>query len=262
MTRSHAYLDSDGPVAQLVLNRPDKLNAIDTQMLHDIEASVAQVEEDRTIRCLVVRGAGRAFSAGADLVAGRARVSDPEELSAHADLWRRVLDRLADCPVPSIAAVRGAAVAGGFELTLACDLVVLADDAHYGDGHSVWGLMPSGGASQRLPRMVGARLAAWMLFSGEPVDPELARASGLVNAVVPADQVLSTSLDMARTLAERSPASIAAMKRAIKGGLDAGPLAAGLDLEKALLTAHMDRPDVRIGIDAFIERTKPVFSRE
>ncbi|MGH1561590.1 enoyl-CoA hydratase/isomerase family protein [Mumia sp. DW29H23] len=256
-----AYLDVEGPVAELVLNRPDKLNAIDEPMLLAIEAAVVEVEENLEVRALIVRGSGRAFSAGADLVAAEDRIDDPPALSAHADVWRRVLDRLSNCPVPSIAAVHGVAVAGGFELTLACDLVVLADDAHYGDGHSVWGLMPSGGASQRLPRIVGPRQAAWMLFSGQPIDPRDARECGLVNAVVPADQVLATSRAMAQTLTERSPASIAGMKRAIRDGLDAGSLEAGLDLEKALLTEHMAGSDVRIGVEAFLGRTTPRFSR-
>ncbi|MDN5855022.1 MAG: enoyl-CoA delta isomerase 1, partial [Actinomycetia bacterium] len=187
---------------------------------------------------------------------------DPDELSYPAYLWRWVRERLSTCPIPTIAAVHGTAVAGGFELTLACDLVVLADDAHYGDGHTIWGLVPSGGASQRLSRLVGPRLASWMLFSGDPIAPDQAKTYGLVNEVVPAGQVLATSRAMARKLAERGPAAIAAMKQAMRDGLDAGALSDGLDIEKGLLMSHMSGTEPAVGITAFLGRTNPAFSRE
>lgn len=262
MSETRTRLEVHGSIAELVLNRPDKLNAIDERMLLAIEDAVSQAEDNAAARVLIVRGEGRAFSAGADLAEAEHRLNDPDELSSHADLWRRVLGRLSTCPIPTISAVHGTAVAGGFELTLACDLVVLADDAHYGDGHTLWGLVPSGGASQRLPRLVGPRLASWMLFSGEPIAPDQAKAYGLVNEVVAADQVLATSRAMAQKLAERGPTAIAAMKQAMRDGLDAGGLPEGLEIEKTVLMEHMSGSEPAVGVTAFLTRTKPTFSRE
>ena len=262
MNEPRVRLEFDGPLAELVLNRPDKLNAIDERMLLDLESAVIDAETRVATRALIVRGSGRAFCAGADLAEAAPRLDNPDQLDAHTDLWRRSLGRLADSPLPSIAAVHGAAVAGGFELSLACDLTVLAEDAHFGDGHTVWGFAPSGGASQRLPRLVGPRLAAWIMFSGDPISAEQARSYGLANEVVAADDVLPTSRTMARRLAERGPAAIATIKRAIRQGLDAGSLEAGLDIEKTLLMEHMSGPEPRAGIEAFARQTVPDFSRE
>lgn len=263
MTADHVVrVEGTAAVPEIVLNRPDKLNALNEEMLLALEDVLDQLDGDRSVRVLIVRGEGRAFCAGADLDVAGDRISDPTLLPAHAAHWRRVFGRLASSPVPSIAAVHGVAVAGGFELTLACDLVVLADDAHLADGHSVWGLAPAGGATQRLPRLVGARRAAWLLFSGEPVTPPDALASGLVNAVVRADEVLTRARSMAATLARRSPASIASMKRAMREGLDAGSLEAGLEIERIALEEHMTSQDMRIGYQAFLSRSEPRFTGE
>lgn len=263
MSTAHpVHVTIDGAVAELVLNRPDKLNAIDEAVLDGLGDALDRVEAARAVRAVVVRGEGRAFSAGADLEAARARVEDPDALRAHLQQWRRVFDRLATSRLPSIAAVHGVAVAGGLELMLACDLCVVADDAHLGDAHAIWGLFPGGGATQRLPRLVGVRRALWLLFSGEPITPQQALAAGLVNAVVPPGDVLGEARRMAAVLASRSPVSIANMKAAVLGGLDAGSLEAGLDLEQEILAAHMTSRDVRIGIAAFADRETPRFVGE
>ncbi|WP_396655762.1 enoyl-CoA hydratase/isomerase family protein [Microbacterium sp.] len=259
MATEDLYVTIDGHLAEIVLNRPDKLNAITEEMLLALEQAVDRLESMPAIRVLIVRGEGDAFSAGADLAAAAGRIRDTSLVRPHAEIWRRSLRRLAESPIPSIAAVHGVAVAGGLEVVLACDLAVLARGARFGDGHSVWGLSPSGGATQRLPRLVGERRAAWMLFSGEPLTAEEALAAGLVNVVAEPDELLATARRMAAVLASRSPASIASMKRAMRRGMDAPTLDEGLAIELDVLDEHLASDDFRIGAAAFGARTTPQF---
>jgi enoyl-CoA hydratase/carnithine racemase len=257
-----AYVEVAGPVAELVLNRPDRLNAIDAATLDVIDRAVAFADSQREIRVLIVRGAGRAFCTGADLGEAGNRVADPAALTAFLQRWHRVFTRLAESPVPSIAAVQGYALAGGFELLQACDLAVVADDAVLADQHARYGLIPAGGGTQRLPRLIGQRRAAWLMLSGEPITPAEARQAGLVNAVCPAAEVLGRAREMAALLASRSPVGSAAVKQAIRLGLAAPSPAEGMQIEQRLAVAHMASKDAAIGLAAFATRTVPQFVGE
>lgn len=254
-------LDRRGRIAELVLSRPEKLNAIDHDTLVQLDEALTAAEADREVRVLLVRGEGRAFCAGADLGAVDDKVGHAARLSAHLDLWHRVFGHLTDSPLPSIAAVHGVALAGGFELMQACDFVVVAEDARIGDQHANYGLFPGGGSTQRLPRIVGERRAKWLMCSGEPIDPRDALAAGLVNAVRPAGEVLGHAREMAEILARRSPVVTARVKRAVRLGLAAG-LAGGLEIERLLALEHMTSRDARIGLAAFASRSVPEFVGE
>jgi enoyl-CoA hydratase/carnithine racemase len=251
-------LDVDGPVAELVLNRPEKLNAIDGDCLELIEAHMATVAGDPSIRAVVVRGEGRAFCAGADLSFLGDKVSDPEVFGAFLTRWHRAYDAIASSATPTIAAVHGVALAGGFELLQVCDLAVLADDARIGDQHARYGLFPGGGSTQRLPRLISERRARWLLYSGEWVSPQEALVSGLVNEVQPADRALERAREMARLLASRSPLATANIKQAIRLGSQTD-LSSALQIEQDLAVAHMTSEDVQIGLQAFRSRTEPHF---
>jgi enoyl-CoA hydratase/carnithine racemase len=256
------YLEVHDRIAELVLDRPEKLNAIDAATLRGIDAALDRTEGDREVRVLIVRGEGRAFCAGADLGAVDDKVQDLRQLAEFMEYWHRVFDRLAESRLPSIAAVHGIAFAGGFELLQACDFAVVADDARLGDQHAVYGLFPGGGGSQRLPRLIGERRAKWLILSGEAIAPQAALDAGLVNAVRPRDDVLPHARAMARTLAQRSPVGMAGMKQAIRLGLAAGSLASGLEIERLMVLRHMASKDARIGLAAFQDRTLPEFIGE
>jgi enoyl-CoA hydratase/carnithine racemase len=206
---------------------------------------------------VVVSGHGRAFCAGADMGEVEGAVAEGR-FDAFLRSWHRGFRALERCSRPTIAAVHGFALAGGFELTQVCDLMVMAASATVGDQHANFGLFPGGGSTQRLPRMVGRRNAAWMLLSGEAVDAETALRLGLANAVAPDDDVLGAAGRMAAVLAQRSVAASAAIKDAVRRGRDLA-LDDALDLERGIAVAHMASADAAIGFAAFRGRVTPDF---
>ena len=251
------YATGDG-VARIVLNRPGQLNAISPELLADLDRACEAIEGDSEVRAVTLTAAGRAFCAGADLRAVQATVGDPERWAAFMRLWHRVFDRIEALPVPVVAGVHGLALAGGLELVLVADLVVMDETARLGDQHANFGLFPGGGSTQRLPRLIGRRAATWMLLSGNPVDAPTALNLGLANRVAPDNDVLEVARDMARELAERSSAASRAIKRSLREGIDL-PLGDALDVERGIAVEHMASTDAAAGLAAFAGRTRPDF---
>lgn len=248
----------EGAVGEIILNRPDKLNAIDPDCLALIRQYVAQAESDPDIRVLLVRANGRAFCAGADLEFVSGIVQDEVLFPAFLADWHETYAMLADSPLPSIAVVNGLALAGGFELVQACDFAVLSRDARIGDQHATFGLFPGGGSTQRLPRLIGARRAKWLLFSGEWMSPDEAYQFGFANKVVEATGLEAAAREMAATLAARSPLATAVIKSTVRLGLEM-PLDAALERERMVAAEHMRSEDVAIGLRAFRDRETPRF---
>lgn len=248
----------DGPIAIISVNRPDKLNAINDDVLTGLVSTLDTVEGDSSVRAIVLRGEGRAFCAGADLSMVSHIVSDREAFNAFLDRWHAAFARVAESPLPTIAGVRGIAMAGGFELMQACDLVVVADDARVGDQHANFGLFPGGGSTQRLPRQTTMRNATWMLLSGEAIDGPTAVQWGLANRSVPADEVDDMAMSMARTLAQKSSSATTSMKEALRLG-DGLPLSEAFARERHVALRQMGSADAAIGFEAFQSRTTPVF---
>ena len=251
-------LEITSSVATMTINRPNKLNAIDSGVLTGIRTALAGIEDDRSVRALILRGTGRAFSAGGDLDEVSALVADKRRFSRFLDYWHESLLLLQDSPVPSIAAVHGFAYAGGLELTQACDFVVLGRGAVLGDQHANFGLFPAGGSTQRLPRLVPPRVAKWLLMTGEAIDAPTALALGLVNRVVDDADVFDEAQRMADTLGRKSRAGNAAIKAAVHVGADR-PLTDAIDAERSLAVDHMASDDAQTGFNAFRTRTTPVF---
>jgi enoyl-CoA hydratase/carnithine racemase len=251
-------LDVTSRVATLTINRPNKLNAIQAAVLTGIRTVLSGIEDDPSVRVLILRGAGRAFSAGGDLEEVSRLVADKTRFSRFLDYWHESLLLVQDSPVPSIAAVHGFAYAGGLELTQACDFVVLGRSAVLGDQHANFGLFPAGGSTQRLPRLVAPRVAKWLLMTGEAIDAPTALALGLANRVVDDDDVFGEAQRMADTLGRKSRAGNAAIKAAVHLGADR-PLTEAIAAERRLAVDHMASEDARIGFDAFRSRTTPVF---
>src|SRR5438552_4308082 len=156
--------ERDGAVARVVLDRPGQMNAISPELLEELDAACAAIEADRGIGAVALTGSGRAFCAGADLKIVQELAPHPEGWRAFMDLWHRVFDRLERLPVPVVAGVHGLALAGGLELTMVCDLVVVDAEARLGDQHTNFALVAGGGGSQRLPRLIGARRAKELML--------------------------------------------------------------------------------------------------
>lgn len=221
------YAVRDG-AAEILLDRPHVLNAIDPAMIVDLNAALDRAEADPQVRSVIVAGAGRAFSAGFDLKASAS--CGPRD----ADGWRRVLTedlaiimRFRDCPVPTIAAVHGPCIGGGFEIALACDLAIAAEDVRMGAPEVRFG---SGIVALLLPWVVGARPAREILLCGQDrIDADRALRLGLVNAVVPADRLMDAARARAQDIRAGAEASVRLTKLAINRTCEVMGLRAALD---------------------------------
>jgi enoyl-CoA hydratase len=251
------YEAGDG-VATVILNRPDVLNAMNNAMRLELLEVFTLLRTDDEVRAVIVTGAGdRAFSAGADIreflepsVPVRFR-----EQRKRID-FRREMDR---CPQPIIAAIRGFALGGGLELALACDIRIAAEDAQLGLTEINLGIIPGGGGTQRLPRVVGRGKALEMILTGARVPAAEALRLGLVERVVPVAELMQTAADLARTIADKAPVALRYAKEAVVAGLEL-PLADGLRLENDLATLLRTSEDRVEGARAFVEKRKPRWS--
>lgn len=250
-------LDKKEGIARITMNRPEAMNGLDADILHEMETALNESENDDQIRVVVITGKGRAFSAGADLkyqlnvIAG-----DIVRRLEFIRLVRRVTDTIYNLSKPVIAAVNGFALAGGLEILLACDLAIAADNAQIGDQHINYALLPGAGSSQRLPRLIGARKAKEYLFTGKWMSAQEAEKLGLVNQVVPADKLEEAVNEMATKLASKSPLTMKEIKRLANQGLETD-LHAGLEMEGQACVLHAASDDANEGLRAFIEKREP-----
>lgn len=246
-----------GKVLWVHLQRPEVLNAINEDMVAGISAALDRAAS-KDVRALVIRGTGRAFCAGADLVEVPGEVPDIDRMKKTVVRVSAMVERIAALSKPVIAGVNGVAAAGGLELVLACDLVVAVRGARFADAHSNYGLLPGAGGSARLPRAVGAAMAKRLMLTGEFVPAEQLLGSGFVTSIVPPEQLDAHLGELSTSLAQRSPRVMAAMKRLANAAgdstLDQALKAEALELGNYLLT-----PDVIAGLAAFREGKRPVF---
>jgi enoyl-CoA hydratase/carnithine racemase len=251
------YELADG-IATITLNRPAVHNAMNERMREELTACFAELARSEDARVIVVTGTGeRAFSAGADI----REFVVPQVPVRFRDGRRRVDFRAAmdRCPQPIIAAIRGFALGGGLELALACDIRIAGEDSQLGLTEVNLAIIPGGGGTQRLPRLVGRGKALEMILTGARIDAREALRIGLVERVVPATEVLSSAQALARTLAEKAPVALRYAKEAVVKGLGL-PLEDGLRLENDLATLLRTTDDRIEGAKAFLEKRKPRFT--
>jgi len=238
---------ADG-VAVLRLDRPP-LNPLSKAMLADLAAAARRVGTDDAVRAVVVCGSPKALAAGADID----EFADPAAARSVTTAFRDALDALAGLRCPVIAAISGYALGGGLELALACDLRVAAESARLGQPEILLGIIPGGGGTQRLARLVGTARAKELIWSGRQVRSEEALAIGLVDRVVDADEVEANAIEWAASFASGPAVAIRLAKRAIDQGLD-GPIGEGLDLESDLFVEVFESEDAGIGVRSFREQ--------
>lgn len=242
-------------VAELVLDRPEALNAVSTKQAASIAAATAEIAADPTVRAVVLTSsAEKAFCVGADLKE-RNSFTD-EDLFQQRPIARGAYGGVLNLPMPTIAAVHGYALGGGFELALSCDLIVADETAVLGLPEVSVGVIPGGGGTQLLARRVGWSRAADLIFTARRVAAPEAERLGLIDRLVPAGAARTVALEIASSIAQNSPVGLRNAKKAMRHGFDTD-LAAGLEIEDACWRATAFSRDRREGVAAFNEKRKP-----
>jgi enoyl-CoA hydratase len=248
---------AEGGVATLTFNRPDKLNALNAEVVAELAAVLDEVGKNPEIRVLLLTGQGRAFVAGADIKA----FLDFDPLSARefSDRGHKVIAQIEQLPIPVIACVNGFALGGGCEVAMACDIIYAAENAKFGQPEINLGLIPGFGGTQRLARLVGKGLAKELCLTGRVLDAAEAKAIGLVARVFPAEGFMDECTKVARALAEKGRVALRAVKQTIDRGFDLD-LKNACALEADAFALCFASPDAKEGAAAFLEKRKPNFS--
>lgn len=244
--------------AILTLNRPDKLNALNSMLLTRLEELLRQVQCDRTLHCVVITGEGpKSFAAGADI--GELHENDAFHGRLFAERGQRVLNLIERLGIPVIAAVNGFALGGGCELAMACHMRFAADSARFGQPEINLGIIPGYGGTQRLARLVGTPIAMELILSGQMIGAAEAHRIGLVNRVYPLADLLSESFAFAQAIAKKAPLALRACLESVQISTELS-LLEGLHAEANIFGNVCGSADFKEGTQAFLERREPVFS--
>jgi len=258
MAYENLLVERDGAALIVTINRPSKLNALNTQTLTELGLVLDAASTDEGVRVLVLTGAGeKAFVAGADIE--ELSVQTPVTGREHARKGQALFDRIERLGKPVIAAVNGFALGGGCELAMACTMRLAADTAKFGQPEINLGLIPGYAGSQRLPRLVGRGRALELLLTGNPIGADEAFRIGLVNRVVPAAQLLTEAKALAQLLAGKAPVAVRYILDAVAGGLEMS-FADAQTYEATLFGLVATTDDMREGTRAFLEKRKPTFT--
>lgn len=250
----------DGLVGVVTLDRPDVFNCLNLETLTALRKLIAELARDRSTRVVIVTGAGdKAFCSGADLKERRGM--SPEQVEVYIRTIRDTFSELEKLQKPVIAALNGLALGGGTELALACDLRIMSEQAQMGLTETSLGIIPGAGGTQRLPRLVGKGIAKELIFTARRIFPAEALAIGLVNRVVPHDQLMNVSMELAAQIASNAPLALAQAKFAIDCGSEV-ELATGLMMESNAYQLLVPTKDRLEGLAAFAEKRKPIYRGE
>ncbi len=241
-------------ITTIQLNRPEKLNAVDREMLDMLDAEVNRLHQDDSVRVVVLAGSGeRAFCVGADL--NHIATFAPPDIRRWVNDGNRVLSRLANLPVPVIASIDGYTVGGGLEFALACDLRIASEDSSFGLPEITHGWFPGWGGIHRLLNVIGEAKAKEMVLLGERIDAHTAHGLGLVNRVVPTENLADEVQQIAESLAQKSPVAV----RAAKAALTRNPMPENgfeISYEALALSTCFTTPEVQEGLEAFLSRKR------
>ena len=252
MSFENILLEKEDGIATITFNRPDALNALNNQTRAEFYSVMKDVAADNNIKVVILTGAGRAFVAGSDIK----ELKQTTSLDAH-NIHRlgMVVEKMEK---PVIAAVNGFALGGGCEIVMACDIIIASDKARFGQPEINLGIIPGGGATQRLPRLVGVCKAKELILTGDIIKAEEAEKIGLVNRVVPGENLMATAKEIAKKIASKSQATVRLAKDVINKGMQTS-LETGLDYEREIYSLCLTLEDKEEGINAFIEKREPQF---
>jgi enoyl-CoA hydratase len=253
----NVLLRKDGPVAIITLNRVEKMNALNAELLTNLGELLSQLENDEEIRALVITGNGKAFCAGGDV--SRDDEGDPlQAFLKFAQLTRDTFHKIERFKKPVIAAINGFAFGGGLELALCCDLRVASEKAKMGLTETKLGVVPGAGGTQRLPRLIGPAMAKQLIFTAGIISGEEAYRIGLVNAAVPPEECLDKAVELAKEISLRAPLAVQASKKCINTSCQVD-LESGLDFEAECVKYVFTTEDKIEGGNAFREKREPVW---
>ena len=244
-------VEKEGRVAILTVNRPDKLNALNQQVRDETLQALAEIEKDDSIGVVILTGAGeKSFIAGADIgeFAGRTPFDQREAMASP-----RVFDIMANFPKPVIAMINGFCLGGGCELAMSCDIRIASDKARFGQPEIKLGLIPGGGGTQRLTRLVGVGHAMRLILTGDMIGAAEAKEIGLVEQVVPAEELRAKTLELANKIASKSPLTVKVAKEALRAS-ERLPIDDGITYERDLFCLCFSSADKEEGVKAFLEK--------
>ena len=251
---TNVLLEKKGHIAVATINRPKALNALNSEVLQDLDELVEQVKADEEIYALVLTGAGeKAFVAGADI--GEMSSLTKAEGESFGKKGNDVFRKLETLPIPTIAAVNGFALGGGCELAMSCDIRLCADSAVFGQPEAGLGITPGFGGTQRLARLVGPGMAKQMIYTAKNIKADEALRIGLVNAVYPVEELMAAAEKMANTIAKNAPIAVRACKKAINDGLQVD-MDQAIVVEEKLFGSCFETADQKEGMSAFLEKRK------
>jgi enoyl-CoA hydratase len=257
MAYEHLILEDKGHLRIITMSRPKVLNALNKRMLSELERVLTEIEQNRSIRCIVISGAGeKSFVAGADIA--EMKSLEPIEAEAFSAMGQRVMDLIGNLRVPVIAAVNGYALGGGLELALACDFIYASDNATFGLVETKLGLIPGFGGLARLSRRLGSAYAKELIFSAGQINAHEALRIGLVNRVVSDGEVLEVAKQLADKISERGPFAVSLAKKLLKEA-EILSLPNMNQLERAGFAMVFSSKDHSEGITSFLEKRAPNF---
>lgn len=243
----------------LKINKPEVLNALDAEMLLELEEAIGQAAADETVKALIITGEGRAFAAGADIAAQS--ILDVQGGRIWGQRGSAIFREIELLEIPTIAAVNGFALGGGCELALSCDLILASEKAKFGQPEVGLGITPGFSGTQRLPRRVGIGKAKELIFTGEVIGAAEAERIGLANKVIPHSELLDEAVKLAEKIVNNGPIAVKYSKAAIDRGLDVD-LDTGIRMENELFAMCFATKDQKEGMQAFLEKRKAVFANQ
>ena len=251
---THILFEKKGNVAVAAIDRPKALNALNSEVLEDLNMLIDTVNADPEIRVLIITGSGeKSFVAGADI--GEMSALSKAEGESFGKKGNDVFRRLETLPIPTIAAVNGYALGGGCELCMACDIRISSDTAVFGQPETGLGITPGFGGTQRLARLIGPGMAKQLIFSARNIKADEAYRIGLVNAVYPAEELMPAAEKLAETIARNAPIAVRACKKAIDEGLEK-PMDEAIVVEEKLFGSCFETEDQKEGMGAFLEKRR------
>lgn len=257
MSYSNIIVETTEGISTITFNRPKALNALNSALLGELDQALDEIAGNEDIRVLILTGAGeKAFVAGADIT----ELAKLDTLSAKVFINKglTVINKLAELPIPVIAAVNGFALGGGLEISMACDFIYASSSARFGQPEINLGLIPGYGGTQRLPRIIGIGQAKELLLTGKMVSAEEAHRLGIVNRVLSPEDLMTEVIASAKEMASKGKVALRAIKQAVNNGLNVD-LASGLRIETDAFALCLASSDAKEGTSAFLEKRKPQF---